>query len=192
MITALSKRISLFLCRKEIIAEEDFEIYQYGFETICSTILGFLLTILLGLLFRMFLLSIVYYVMFVAIRQFTGGYHANSYVSCNLIFSVITALVFGFTKMAVCTSTYTFLMHLLILMISSLIVWLFAPVENENKPLDAQQKKRCRIISLILTGTAAVISCFIYALSVEASVLMAFTLLFIAVLIAISKKSERK
>lgn len=56
MITELSKRISLFLCRKNIIDEDLIEVYQYGFETIISTLLGFFITVIIGIVFRMTLI----------------------------------------------------------------------------------------------------------------------------------------
>lgn len=34
MIAELSKRMSLFLCKKEIVEQEMAEVYQYGFEII--------------------------------------------------------------------------------------------------------------------------------------------------------------
>ena len=71
MITFLSKCISHFLCKNNVITEEDFSIYQYGFEIIFSTILGFLITIGIGFLLRMEILSILYYIIFVTLRQLT-------------------------------------------------------------------------------------------------------------------------
>lgn len=69
-----------------MITEEDFSIYQYGFEIIFSTILGFLITIGIGFLLRMEILSILYYIIFVTLRQLTGGYHADSYFKLQLDF----------------------------------------------------------------------------------------------------------
>ena len=71
MIAELSKRMSLFLCKKEIVEQEMAEVYQYGFEIIFSTLIGFFITIAIGAVFRMFLVSLVYYFAFVALRQFT-------------------------------------------------------------------------------------------------------------------------
>lgn len=187
MISEISKKISLFLCRNNIIENEDIEIYKYGFETICSTIIGFVITFAIGMIFRMFFLSIVYYVIFVTIRQFTGGYHANSYFKCNLTFAVVTTLVFGFTKMAVYSQTYTIPNHILFLVLSFIVILHFVPVENENKPLDQKQKKRNRYIAIVLTLVISVLSCAVYIFSVKTSALMAFTQLSIAVLIVITK-----
>lgn len=190
MISELSKRISLFLCRKRIIDYNDIEIYKYGFETICSTLLGFIITIIIGTIFQMFSLSIIYYIMFVTIRQFTGGYHAKSYFKCNLTFSVVTMLVFSFTKIAVYTKVYMMLYHILFLVLSFMIVWYYIPVENENKPLDQEQKKKNRHIGIALTAAVSVVSCAIYPISVQTSILMAFTQLSIAVLIVITHNEK--
>ena len=187
MISEISKRISLFLCRKNIIKHEDIEIYKYGFETMCSTILGLILTLAIGLTFKMFFLSIVYYVVFVTIRQFTGGYHANSYFKCNLTFAVVTVLVFGFTKMAVYSETYTMPNHILFLFLSFIIVFHFSPIENENKPLDQDLKKRNKKIAIVLALAISILSCALYFFSVQTSALLAFTQLAIAVLIVITK-----
>ena len=49
MIAELSKRMSLFLCKKEIVEQEMAEVYQYGFEIIFSTLIGFFITIAIGI-----------------------------------------------------------------------------------------------------------------------------------------------
>lgn len=77
MITNLSNRISIFLLSKKIITLEEIKIYQYGFEMILSTILGFMITLAIGFLLNIKVLSLLYYTIFVLIRQLTGGYHAN-------------------------------------------------------------------------------------------------------------------
>lgn len=190
MISKLSKKISLFLYRKEIIDIGELEIYKYGFEIICSTLIGFIITLLIGLMFQMFLLSMIYYFAFVLIRQFTGGYHAKSYFMCNLVFSIVTLFVFGFTKMAVFAGNYSISIHLLLLLLSILITWYYAPIENENKPLDEEQKKRNHWIGTIQVCAVSAVSCLIYKISEQTSILLAFTLLAIAMLIAITKLSE--
>ena len=125
--------------------------------------------------------------MFIAIRQFTGGYHADSYFKCNLTFAVVTVLVFGFTKMAVYSETYTMPNHILFLFLSFIIVFHFSPIENENKPLDQEQKKRNKKIAIVLALAISILSCALYFFSVQTSALLAFTQLAIAVLIVITK-----
>lgn len=186
MITELSKRISLFLCRKNIIAEDLIEVYQYGFETIISTLLGFFITVIIGITFRMTLLSLFYYFIFVILRQFTGGYHADTYLKCNLIFAATTVFIFGMSKMAAIGDIYTIGFHLLILVFSIMVIWIKAPVENENKPLSEKQKIRNHWFSVITAMVLAIISGFLYKEAVLVSALIAFTLFVVAVMTVIA------
>lgn len=194
MITELSKRMSHFLCRKNIIAEDLIEVYQYGFETIISTLLGFLITVIIGIVFRMTLLSLFYYFVFVILRQFTGGYHADTYLKCNLIFTASTVFIFSMSKMSSIGGIYTIGFHFLMLVFSIMVIWIKAPVENENKPLSEKQKIRNHWFSVITAMILAVISGFLYKEAILAAALIAFTLFIVAVMtvIAIPKRKEEE
>ena len=72
-------------------------------------------------------------------------------------------------------------------MLSILIVCRYAPVEEENEPIDENKKNRKRLISICLVGLVAVVSFLIYRPYKQISVLMVFTLLAVAVFIAITK-----
>lgn len=51
MISFLSKGMALFLLKNKVIDDETCEVCQYGFEIIVSTIIGFVLVMLIGLFF---------------------------------------------------------------------------------------------------------------------------------------------
>lgn len=136
IITFLSKTISHFLHKNNIIKEEELELYKYGFEIIISTILGFMITLLIGLIFQIILLSILYYVIFVVLRQLTGGYHADSYLKCNLVFSGVSFWVLGMTKLCYFSNLYSMTFHMLIFTVNILSICKFAPIENPHKILD--------------------------------------------------------
>ena len=168
MIAELSKRMSLFLCKKEIVEQEMAEVYQYGFEIIFSTLIGFFITIAIGAVFRMFLVSLVYYFAFVALRQFTGGYHANTY------------------------GTYPISFHVMLLLFSLVAIWFKTPVENENKPLSEEQKVRNHRISMIVAVIFSGISCFAYQKWVLISATIALTLFVIALMAVIANPSREE
>ena len=142
MITILSKSISHFLLERDIIPREEAEIYQYGFETIISTVLGFLIIASLGILFHMFWLALLYYAVFVFLRQLTGGYHADTYFRCNFTFAILSGTLFGVTRLLNECESYSLLMHGLLLSFSVLVIAVYAPVENPYKPLDEKQMKQ--------------------------------------------------
>ena len=187
MIESLSKYISHFLYKNKIVDEDDLSIYQYGFEIIISTLLGFLITILIGIVLKMIFTSILYYIIFVFVRQLTGGYHANSYFKCNLIFAIISFMTLGITKLAVISEQYTFAFYLILLITSLLIIGLYSPVENEFKPLDAKQKKKNHIIGFIFGSLLSIISCILFHFTVKISILITLTLFMISMLIVIER-----
>lgn len=82
MISFLSHRIALFLRDNGIVDDETSQVCQYGFEIIISTLVGFLIVILIGICCEELLSSILFYTLFVGVRLSTGGYHAST-VSAN-------------------------------------------------------------------------------------------------------------
>lgn len=190
MITFLSKCISHFLCNNNVITEEDFSIYQYGFEIIFSTILGFLITIGIGFLLRMEILSILYYIIFVTLRQLTGGYHADSYFKCNLIFTAVSFVTMGMTQLSVDSKQYTFIFYLILIGTSLAVIWIYSPVENKHKPLEESQKRRNHKIGFIYSVLLSIVSCILFKYAVKVSILIILTLFMISMLIIIPNFME--
>lgn len=187
MITGLSKRISHFLYRNNIITEKDMEIYQYGFEIIFSTIIGLAIIIFIGIVLHMFWQSILYYLIFATIRQYTGGYHANSYLKCNLFFFVVSFFTLGMTKLCYTSDLYTITPHVLILIITILSIYKLAPIENQNKPMTDNELKRNHKFAMAMTSALVLISCILFNYQLEISVLIAFTLFSVSMLILLVK-----
>lgn len=76
--------------------EEVQDFYRYGIEISISSLLNIILVLLVGLLIGHLLESVVYLILFILIRSFTGGYHADTYFRCNLLMCttfVLTVLV---------------------------------------------------------------------------------------------------
>ena len=85
MIHLLSMSIADYLFHRKIITIDKYPVYQYGLEMIISTILGVVLILLCGVLTGSFLHSIIFYLLFVTLRMFTGGYHADTHFMCKLV-----------------------------------------------------------------------------------------------------------
>lgn len=187
IITFLSKTISHFLHKNNIIKEEELELYKYGFEIIISTILGFMITLLIGLIFQIILLSILYYVIFVVLRQLTGGYHADSYLKCNLVFSGVSFWVLGMTKLCYFSNLYSMTFHMLIFTVNILSICKFAPIENPHKPMTKDELNANHRLAIVLTLSLMVASWILFYFRLEISILIALTLFSISVLILIAK-----
>ncbi len=186
IITFLGKSMTQFLKVKHIITEENAEIYEYGFEMIISTILGFLITLFIGILLQSVWLSLLYYVIFVLMRQLIDGYRANTDWKCNTVFFVVTFFTVGMEKIIYINQMYTFPLHVLLLIASTMVIWNDTPIENVNKPLPAPQKKWHHRIARILLCLLVIVSCVLYHFGVfQISILIALTLFIIAMLIVI-------
>lgn len=187
MISELSKRISMFLCRKKIIYADDLEIYKNRLEISISALIRLSVTVLIGLVFQMFFLSVIFFFLFAVIKLSTRGFNIKSHLNYNLVFSSMACLVLGFTHMTVSVNNYTISIHILLLMLSILIIWRYTPVAEDNDPMDSNKEKSKRSISICLVVLVSIASCLMLKSYKQTSVLMVFTLLAVAVFIAILK-----
>ncbi|MDX5701746.1 accessory gene regulator B family protein, partial [Clostridioides difficile] len=74
MFKSLSYKFANILVRNEVIEDEDFEIYRYGFETLVYFIINISVALLIGIALNKFIQTIIFLVCYCTLRQFTGGY----------------------------------------------------------------------------------------------------------------------
>lgn len=182
MITALAQYITGCLLRNDIIESEKLDTYIYGFEVMISSISGFAIALILGLVFSQLLECILFLIIFVSLRSFCGGYHADTYLKCNSIFAITIALVMLILKFV---PQYPIYIHFLIGIFSLMTVITFTPVENQFKPLDDKTKKKCRIVSTFLTVVFSSISVLVDNMFSCFSVVIDTALLIVAVSVMI-------
>lgn len=148
MIHLLSMSIADYLFHRKIITIDKYPVYQYGLEMIISTILGVVLVLLCGVLTGSFLHSIIFYVLFVTLRMFTGGYHADTHLMCKLVlcgsFLTTNYVCYLFSD----EDTWGIFVSLALLNLVTVIF--FSPVECSKKPLTDTVKKKNKKISILL------------------------------------------
>jgi len=159
MISGLSSYLVEALLKNDIVEEEQAPVYQYGFEIFISTILTCIITVINGLIFRCIVPVFIYFGLFVLLRSICGGYHAKTYWQCNLTYLLVTIGVLLIYKYA--TVEQFSGLHYCIALLSVLITAVYAPVENENKPLSDKQKKLFRILSMIVVVILVLASCLL-------------------------------
>ena len=148
MISKLSAHLTDKLLSKGSIAEDERELYIYGFFMLLSHLMYLVLACIFGLLFKCFIESIVFYVAFQFIRRYAGGYHASTETSCE-IFSTLSILAcIAIIKLS---KTYDFQTALLIITaISAICIFVFCPLDTPEKPLSEKENKYFRKISWII------------------------------------------
>ena len=161
MINKLSSLISSKFVEHNIISKSVKDVYRYGIEITISSIIGFVITCLIGLLFRMLMQTMLFYVIFILLRSMTGGYHAKTYLKCTFIFSIITLFIVTFSKAAYEMQISFGILTLLFLPSIAIFIWI-APVENVNKPIKAEKRVYWKSISIVTSVLLYLLSLLLY------------------------------
>lgn len=143
MLYNLSKNIVEALFGKEDINKE---IYIYGFELLFSSLIGTILLIGIGIVLNVLTESIIFIISFSLFRVFSGGFHSNSFILCNLI-TVLNFVIIVLIYRCFYNVLLLPIIFVTILVLSIVIALLFAPLDNPNHPIDARYyikyKTRC-------------------------------------------------
>ncbi|MCL2053031.1 MAG: accessory gene regulator B family protein [Oscillospiraceae bacterium] len=188
MIEFVSGRLISFLVNKNAVSknsEDEIAYYKYGVEITLSSILNIVLIILIGLILGCIAESIIFLSCFITLRQFTGGYHADSYFKCNMTFCavfliVISLYTYTWQSIGVATSVLTGFLCLIIICIS-------CPIENINKPIKDERKNKLKYISLLLSGFLFLISILLITAKHKFGALTLYTLYSVTALIIVAK-----
>lgn len=157
MFDAVSKQLTQSLIDNNTIKDEEREIYRYGIQQGLTIILNFVTTLTIGLVCDMLWQSAFFTVLYIPLRSFAGGYHAKTPIRCY-IFSIVLMLA---VLLAMRFVTFTCLICSILLLISGVVIFLFAPVEDKNKCLDKLEKKvyRKRTLKVWVSELAVTIIC---------------------------------
>jgi len=149
MLERLSEKFALKLVNAGIIPESDAEIYVYGFFQTVMLILNIITTLILGFAFGLIIPCIFLNLAYIPIRINAGGHHADTPLKCYINSTIMIAILLAVIKWVPVYRSVT----LILFVISCVIMWILAPVETENNPLDETEKevykKRTRIILVI-------------------------------------------
>lgn len=152
---------------------DDEEIVRRGLEVIAIKIFFAVIIIIVGLLFDCFFESLVFTIAFTSLRQYSGGYHADSQNKCFVMSTLMLIISLGIIKLIKIFPQQILPLGIFTL-ISIVYVLVAAPIDTPNKRLDKDEirvyGKRARIFVAVLTITAVVF--FFLDLNVFASAVM--------------------
>lgn len=146
MLNRISDKLTESWCQKNIIPYEMKEIYRYGLEVLISNVLSSLTMLIVGILFFDIFSTVVFLLIFILLRSYCGGYHADTYLKCF----ITTNITYLFTMSCACFLSVNLFTVVLTMLIGVPLLYLRAPVENINKPLDTMEKRKYKRISLII------------------------------------------
>lgn len=144
MIEFLSKKITSFLYSNNVIEKEDIEIYNYTFETIIAFFSNIVFILLTGWILDRFVCTMVFLLFYCPIRQFSGGYHAENYKSCLLVFILI--YIFNYIILEKIIIGKNVILFLLFTFVGFVGVYRNSPFEHREHSLSENQRKKYKYI----------------------------------------------
>lgn len=186
----LVSQIVNFITEQGVIGDDadvqDF--YRYGIEISISSFLNIFLVLLVGVIIHHLIESVIFLAIFILIRSFTGGYHADTYFRCNLLMCTTFILTVSVNYMV--SSKLSLFMIFVLICITELVVSVLGPIENKNKPINDSKKTRLKIIGIVITLIINCIGLFLSRNNLGTMIIL--TTVLIAILMVAAKIKEKR
>lgn len=140
MINLLAKSSVERLIRNGIIAESERELYNYGVNGLYLSFINIVTSGIIGILFGMLWQSLLFSVAYIPLRSYAGGYHAKTPGRCYFLSTLLIACVLVVLKYVPFSMEGMYIA----LVIATAVIFVKAPVESENKPLNDRELKMFR------------------------------------------------
>lgn len=137
----LANYLTRCLIANDIVEKEQEEEYVYGFQKLLGKILNYTTLLLLSIHNKVLVPGMILMFVFFSLRERTGGYHAKTPLRCYLGTVVSYFLMIRILIPAIMGKHFT---YTTIVVISILVVFIFAPVNHPNLLLDRQEIEVCR------------------------------------------------
>ena len=166
MISKISNQITQSLLKKNLILDEEKELYNYGLFMLISYIVFLLISILFGVIFNITFESMLFYISFCLVRNFAGGIHANTEIKCDVFTTISIFMSVMLIKFLI---DYKFLIIALVIQIISFVCLC------SIKPVDTYQKQISQEEKLFFHRKVITIVMFILSLSVVGSIIKVYS-----------------
>lgn len=157
MYSNISKKLTKWLIKINVIDNKNHEVYEYGFNLIISLFFSTLTIITTSFFLNRFTETILYLIGFFSVRSICGGYHAKHHYSCFII-TLSSYILFLVLHNIFHLNSHLNLIVSFLTIISSILIILFAPVEHPNNPMTEYRKNKNRLLSLIFSVVICVIN----------------------------------
>lgn len=150
-------KIMTFIVKDNSLDDEKTEIVRYGLEIVITKALFTVIIAIIGLLMNCFFESIVFAVSFSLLREYGGGYHAETKKKC-FVLSILTLIVaLSIIKLAESFQILT-LPLCDIALISVIYILIKAPIDTQNKRFDEDEirvyGRKARLLTVVLLAAA--------------------------------------
>lgn len=152
----LSRRLTDYILKKEIIKKESYDIYQYGFQCFLELSVSTICSIIIALFLQMLPEALFFFLLFIPIRSFSGGLHLKNYFSCFLA----SIFVLTSTLLAVKYITVPLLISLVVYIFCVILIIAIGPINHPDREVDCDDNhifKRKTFFTLLFSILTAII-----------------------------------
>ena len=134
----------------------DLKKMEYGLICAFDEITKFIPYFIIFWIFSLQKYYIVTLIFFCPIRLFSGGYHAKTYWGCFFITFIIFCIIITFGKYLVINSAVI----ISLLIVSFIFIFIFSPVDNINKRIKSEERKKMLKYYSIFITLFLIITCY--------------------------------
>lgn len=191
----VSSYISRVLVESGIVRASDIDICKYGLEVFAISVFEILSILIFSAFWGNFIETLLFFLAFVPLRMYAGGYHANSKLRCYLVLIITYALFTNF--LSIIQKDYICFLNLGLIIFSFIVIMSLSPVVSNGKSVNTKEACIYRKISIriaIVESIVILISTIVFPQSknVLAFSLGQFTVTFSMVVAFVNNKVKRR
>ncbi len=145
----LSTKLTNYILMKGVIEENDFEIYQYGFQRFLELAINIMCSIIIAFLLNMKLECIAFFLFFIPLRSYSGGFHMENYLSCLFLSCLSLTGILCIVKYLSPAPLFSYILYFISLVVIKIIGSVDHPNRSVNEEDNLYFNKRTNIILLI-------------------------------------------
>lgn len=134
-VTFLSEKIVQYVDEAYSLSENERELLKFGIESSLEIGINILASIVLLYIINMIPEGLFFFCVFIPIRMYSGGYHADTYIRCFMLsmVSLLGVMILG-SKIYIAWET-----ALITITVQIVIIWRIAPVINAERPVSRRE-----------------------------------------------------
>ena len=156
LIKSSANKLTIYMIRREAINRENFELYQYAFETIISAIVNISAILFIGIILKRFTETLLFLTFYCPIRQFSGGFHAENHFRCVLALITLYLCNTFILENLINLHASTFMIILTLISFAGVIY--LSPQEHRDVPLNIDEKIKYKKIVTYICSFLLIIS----------------------------------
>lgn len=144
----ISDNIADTLLQSGILRDDNVDACRYGLDIFVSSVLEIISILVISVFVGNFVETLLFFLAFVPLRIYAGGYHADTKLKCYFVsigvYAAFTAAIYSLPQ------TLYITVNMLMSMFSVVIVFTAAPVVHRNKTVNEIERMYYRKFSILI------------------------------------------